>query len=180
MPPEKVSAQSAAAKREGIPTREANFYALPFASQMIVWAVRKRLHVLSGADCAMDDVLHVFHLASWGELYGALLAVADVLASAAARVRLQMHAVGCPCLARHEVHLLNALAYLQSARLDEAVLCLVECLPPSDVRLTLPHLQLIADALRKQAMSFAYVVLPGIESPSPELLPASRGIGHVH
>jgi hypothetical protein len=69
---------------------EPDFQRLSFASQMIVWATRKRLHLL-----------------------------AHVLLCGSSR-RIQLHAVSCPCLSPHEVSLLNALRLRQCGRIDDS------------------------------------------------------------
>jgi hypothetical protein len=168
---------------ERFPTRPANFYALPFASQMIVWALRKRMLALFGGNAGTDDVLPVFHMANWGELYAALLAVADVLARADLCRKLQLHAIGCPCLAPHEAHVLNALVHLQRGLPEESVLCLVETLVPDGVRQALPHLRTIAQDLVRQNLRLVFVDLPPgepIELAATAPSPSPEGPRHVH
>ena len=79
----------------------ASFYELGFAAQMLVWAMRKRLHRLAGG---ADDshVARVFELADLDALYEGLAAIAEALACTAEH-KIQLHAVSCPCLAPHEV-----------------------------------------------------------------------------
>ena len=61
-----------------------SFYQLGFAAQMLVWAMRKRLHRLAGG--AEDShVARVFELADFDALYEGLTAIAEALACTAAR-----------------------------------------------------------------------------------------------
>jgi hypothetical protein len=161
------------------PTHDANFYALPFAGQMIVWATRKRLNAICKEVHTNDDeVLQVFHMANWGGLYAALLAIIDLMVAAATR-NLAVHSLGCPCLAPHEAYLLNALAHMQAQRADEAVLCLCEFIPPSAARLALPHLEAVTEALSLQDLRLGLVDLQSFRNPHrPALSP--KGNRHVH
>lgn len=170
-----------------VATRDANFYALPFASQMIVWAMRKRMHALCGDDgraggAGADDVLAVFHMAEWGKLYSALLTVVDILLASERRADLRLHAVSCPCLAAHEAHVLNALAHLQQRMRQESVLSLCEVLSPSEVRLAMPQLETIVDDVDTQGPSFAYVDLSTLAERRPRgaAWTATRQNRHLH
>ena len=84
---------------------------------MIVWAMRKRLHWLAGG----PEDSHVVRVDAPGSstLSGlrsyppALTSIIDVLAGGPSS-KIHLHAVSCPCLAPHEISLINALAHLQS------------------------------------------------------------------
>jgi hypothetical protein len=155
----------------------ASFYALPFAPQMIVWAMRKHLTALASGARGADDVLAVFHLADWGELHASVVGPTDVLASMTPLATLELHAVACPCLAPHEAYLLNALAHVQSGRRDEAILCLCEILAPAGARLALPHVETIAHNGRDQRLRFVYVNLSTLPRRPPR---TAGGLSRVH
>lgn len=167
--------------RGGSGVRDANFYALPFVSQMVVWAMRKRINAMFREDArADDDVLRVFHMADWGELYAALLTIVDVLVGAGVHKRFPLHAVSCPCLAPHEAYLLNALAHLQNGCRDEAALCLCEIVAPAGARLAMPHLQAILGDVGARNLSFVFVDLSAV-APRPDVAGIrSPGMNHVH
>lgn len=155
---------------------EPNFYLLPFASQMIVWALRKRGSAPRRADGGTaDEVMNVFLRADWGPLYSELLAVMAILDAAPAERPRARHAVACPCIAAHEAHLLNAVAHLRYGRRDEAVLSLCELLPPSLARLTLPHLAVIATTLTDANLRLAHVRLDSTGSAA-----GPRAVRDVH
>lgn len=144
---------------------DANFYALPFVSQMVVWAIRRRLVEILHDSPESVDVLSVFHMAGWGDLYSALLDIVQILLSSA-QDRLIVHAPGCPSISRQEAYLLNALAHLHNERADECALCLCELLAPSSARLALPRLRIIAEKTRAQDLRFVYVDLSAIRPAS--------------
>jgi hypothetical protein len=132
--------------------REAtSFYELSFASQMIVWAMRKRLHALAGGP---DDshVADVFRLADLDELYAALTSIVDVLVCGPSN-RLQLHGVSCPCLASHEISVINTLARLQSDEEGLAYHCLVSFIGAPLARLVWPAIRAIAEDLAARALS---------------------------
>jgi hypothetical protein len=128
----------------------ASFYELGFAAQMLVWAMRKRLHRLAGA--AEDShVAHVFELADLDGLYEGLASIAEVLACAAAH-EVQLHAVSCPCLAPHEVALLDALADLQCEERERAFDTMSAFIGHPAARLVWPSMQAIVDDLDARAL----------------------------
>lgn len=175
-----IAAAMPRAPEPELATRDPNFYVLPFAPQMIIWAVRKRL----GAICdgrpgrADDEVLQVFHMANWGELYAALLTIVDLMVAGTSR-NLTVHAVSCPCLARHEAYLLNALAHLQSRHAQEAALSLCELMPPSAVRLALPHIEAVVAALSEQKLRLVFVDVSALGAPRRPAADKIRNL-HVH
>jgi hypothetical protein len=89
------------------------FYELGFAAQIIVWAMRKRLHLYA---FGTDDrrVVEALRLARLDSLYANLQAIVDVL-SCSASSKIELHGVACGCLATHEVAVLDALASLLGA-----------------------------------------------------------------
>jgi hypothetical protein len=102
----------------GISHGPTSFERLGFAAQMIVWAVRKRLHLLrNGSDDS--DAARAFEIGGLDRLHASLMTVIDVLLCGSSSL-LELHSVSCPCLAPHEVALLNAVAHLQHGRRDEA------------------------------------------------------------
>lgn len=172
---------AAAADGSDAAVRDANFYALPFASQMVVWAARKRINALCGLDAGTDDdVLRVFHMASLGELYTALLAIVDILVGAGVQTRFALHAVSCPCLAPHEAYLLNALAHLQAGSREDAALCLCEVLPPAGARLAMQHVQKVADDMSARALRFVFVDLSSVAARPDAPAAAAPGLKRVH
>jgi hypothetical protein len=158
----------------------ANFYALPFASQMMVWAMRKRLNAIRIGDRGADDVLHVFHMADWGALYESLLALVDILVGTLGHDALVLHAPRCPALAGHEVHILNAVAYVQDGRTEEATRCLTQLIPPTALRLAIPHLRTIAEQVRAQCLKFVYVDATNVEPRACIPIASARALHHVH
>ena len=154
-PDQTIESHSAAQPESGI--CEPNFYLVPFAPQMIVWAVRRRLHALHHAEKASDNVVQVFHLAAWGELYAPLLDVTQILVRCAQSMPLRLHSVTCPHLERYEVYLLNALAHLQRGQREDAVLCVCEVMTPRGARLALPHLESIAKQLLSQNLNCPFI-----------------------
>lgn len=153
----------------------ANFYALPFASQMIVWATRRRLAALRG-DRPDHDVLHVFHMADWGALYTHLLALVETLVAAGPPDRIALHAVSCPCIAPHEARLLNALTHAQNGRRNDARACLRELMAPTAVRLMMPHISAIADGLGSQNLRFVHVAVSAVEPTGPSMAGDRRNV----
>jgi hypothetical protein len=101
-----------------IAIEEPDFHRLSFASQMIVWATRKRLHLLANGDSEVH-VTEAFAKGGLTELHTALMSIVDVLLCGSSR-RIQLHAVSCPCLSPHEVSLLNALSLRQLGRIDDS------------------------------------------------------------
>jgi hypothetical protein len=146
----------------GTKLKEPNFYALPFACQMIVWAIRKRLDVLRGRQIDRDEVLKVFHLANWSAFYGALLDAVDVLVHYRRDQDLVLHAQHCPCLAPYEAYLINALAHLQNGEGEAALLSLCEIVTPTGARLTVTELRVIASGLQEQNLECAYIDLSAV------------------
>src|SRR5262249_23671387 len=122
-----------------------DFYSLGFASQMIVWAMRKRLHSLLRRQTE-TDVAEGFALVGFEDLHAALMSVVDRLLCGAS-TRIQLHAVACPCLSPHEVGLLNALAYLQRGRQAETAQCVRKLCCATAARFVQPALQAIVDDL---------------------------------
>lgn len=135
-----------------------SFHRLEFAGQLIVWAVRKRLHLLrSGADDS--DVARAFHLGGLDALHTSLMTVIDVLVCGSPKI-IQLHEVSCPCLAPYEVALLNAFAHLQEGRADEAKVCMVELLCRPALGLVMPAM----DAIVRELAAHELKVLP-VENP---------------
>lgn len=158
---------NAAAQASDTKLLEPYFYALPFSSQMIVWAVRKRLDVLRGRVVDQDDILKVFHLADWGVLYEPLLDSIDIFMRYRRDQDIDLHAEHCPCLARHEAYLVNSLAHLQCENREEALLCLCELLTPTGARLALIQLRVIADSFRAQNLRSALLDLSLLRDSMP-------------
>src|SRR5262245_24802367 len=126
-------------------TNAGDFYALGFASQMIVWATRKRLHLLArGASEA--NVLDVFGRAGLDDLHDALMSILDVLLCGASS-RVQLHAVACAGLAAHEIDLLNALAYRQRHDLPQSARHLNRLLSATGARLAEPAVAAVVNEL---------------------------------
>ncbi len=155
---------------------EANFYALPFVAQMVIWAVRRRLvEAHHSHPTSSSDLLSVFHMAGWGDLYESLLMVAQLMLRDEAAGSLVIHGFGCHHIASHEAYFLNALAHMQNGRRTESALCLCECLSPSSARLALPALEKIINKTRSKEFKFSYIDLTTIKSeesgvPPPEQL----------
>ena len=145
---------------------EANFYALPFVAQMVIWAIRR---VLVGAhfNRPSSDVLPVFHMAGWGDLYESLLVVASLMLRENSPSISALHDIGCPHIAPHEAHLLNSLAHMQNGMRTESALCLCECLSPSSTRLALPALKAIIEKTRAKAFKFVYIDLATLRTNRP-------------
>lgn len=129
---------------------EGDFYRLSFASQMIVWAVRRRLHLLGHGE---DDgnVSTAFQLAGLDELYTALMSIVDVLLIGTVR-KIQLHAVSCPCLAPHEIVLLDALASLQREQDEQARRRMGDLTCEPAVRLVFPAMRVIVRELDAQGL----------------------------
>jgi hypothetical protein len=161
------------------PVHEANFYALPFVSQMVVWAMRKRMSKICGWETRSDDVSHAFRLANWGETHAAILKIVDILLNAGTCGKLLLHSVSCPSLATHEAYLLNALAHLQRDLPDVSIFCLRKILAPSGVRLAIPQLEIIVGTVNAENLRFVYVDLSTI-APSGHAKPAPRRLRSVH
>ena len=151
---------------------EANFYALPFVAQMVIWAVRRRLIEAHEERPFSPDVLPVFHMAGWADLYESLLVVSQLMMKDDAPGTVVLHDIGCHHLASHEAYLLNALAHMQNGRRTESALCLCEHLSPSSARLALSALEKIIDKTRAQAFEFVYVDLTTLTSDESEIPPA--------
>jgi hypothetical protein len=134
---------------------EPDFDRLGFASQMIVWATRKRLHLLASGD-SEDNVIEALGIAGFDELHACLMQILDVLLCGASN-RIRLHAVACPWLSPHEVDLLNALAYLQ--RRDQAASqhCLRELCGPVAAPLVQPAVQAIVDDLDVRGLRLTLV-----------------------
>lgn len=146
---------------------EPDFYTLPFAAQMIVWATRKQLHSMASSRPCPDEVLSVFHLAEWGALYESILAVVETLTQADAMQHLLLHAVACPRLAPHEISLLNALAYVQIQQPVDAVLNLCEVLRPAYARRILAQLTVLSRQLEEQGQRVQLIQAPDNVPPAP-------------
>jgi hypothetical protein len=146
-----------------------SFYRLGFASQLIVWATRKRLHLLASGD---DDskVAQAFRLARLESAHGALMSIVDVLTCGASN-RILLHAVACPCLSPHEVGLLNALAHLQSGRAGAAAHRLERIMGAAAARLVLPALLAIVAELDSRGLRVAPI------GDGPRLLSSVPAIG---
>lgn len=173
-------AAGAADERAARPAHPADFYALPFAPQMIVWAVRKRFLALAHDDEGTDMVAQVFRMADWGELYAALLTIVDIFVGADVHRRFPQHAVSCPCLSGHEAGLLNAMAHLQSGCRAEAALTTCEILPPAAARLAMPQMQAVIDEITARELRFAFVDVETHPEASVSTAPGSSQAGHVH
>jgi hypothetical protein len=147
----------------GVPLSDPNFYRLAFASQMIVWATRKRLHLLARGE---DDsnVVQAFRLGGLQDLYTALMAIVDVLLCGVS-TRIQLHSVSCPCLSPHETSLLNALAYLQHGRGADARRCMGDLMCAAAVRLVLPAMRAIVHDLNAQELRLTLIE---VSSASPQ------------
>jgi hypothetical protein len=128
------------------------FYSQPFASQMMIWATRKRLVGRAAGHSGIEDTLHVFGMAGWTELHGALILVVDAIAGSS---RLPLTHVNCAGIARHERILINALADLQRGDEASAVMRLRELLSPAIACEAMRHLYAIASLLRAQGLQFA-------------------------
>lgn len=146
-----------------------SFYRLGFASQLIVWATRRRLHLRSGGN-GESKAPHAFKLARLERAHGALMSVVDVLTGGASN-RIQLHGLGCPCLAPHEVGLLNALAHLQQGRVAEGHRCLEQVLGDVAARLALPAVDVIAGELAARNLQIAPI------GNGPRLLSSTPAIG---
>lgn len=150
------------------------FDQLAFPSQMLVWAVRKRLHALvSGTDDS--EVAEAFRVAKWEDVHAALMTFVDVLCVTGTHI--ELHAVACKHLALHETSLLNALARLQAGDDDDARdhLSTLFCGPA--VRLALPTVHSIATHLSRRGLNVAPVEAPELEhfagiSPASAAVPA--------
>jgi hypothetical protein len=144
---DETSTMSGATHRAAAKT---GFYELGFAAQMIVWATRKRLHMLAGG---ADDshVARAFELANLEDLYDELMSVADVLACGQGR-KIQLHAVSCPCLAPHEVAMIDTLAHLQGAQHAVAYATVSSFMGRPAARLVWPAMLAIAGDLAECAL----------------------------
>lgn len=148
---------------------EPHFYRLGFASQMIIWAMRKRLHLLAQGD-SERNVTEVFAKAGFGNVHATLMSVLDVMLCGAP-TRVQVHAVACPCLSPHEISLLNALAYRQRNRDEQARQSLSQLFCAAAVRLVEPAVAAIVeefDARRLQLTSIETAVSTGATSARAE------------
>jgi hypothetical protein len=134
---------------------EADFFQLGFASQMIVWAARKRLHLLSRGT-SEACVIEVFGIAGFDALHASLMHVLDVLLCGASN-RIQLHAVACPCLSPHEVSLLNALAFLQRQQTAESQRRLRALLGDAAMRLAQPALCAIVNELDERGLELTLI-----------------------
>jgi hypothetical protein len=129
-----------------------NFYRLGFGAQMIVWAVRGRLHLLAeGTDDA--NVAEAFRSARLNESYAALVSIVDLLLCTG--VRIELHGVGCPRLSPLEVSLLNALAYLQADQESRAQQWLAQLLGGPALRFAWPAVRRVAADFRTHALMLA-------------------------
>lgn len=154
------------------PGKGEGFYGLSLAAQMIVWAVRKRLHLLShGTDDSA--VSRAFRTAGLTGLHGALMSIVDVLLCGASS-RVQLHAVSCPCLAPHETSLLSALTHLQKDEHAAARWHMHDLMGPTAARLMLPCMHQIVRDLEAQGMHLDPAETSGAVSES------LRARGSVH
>lgn len=128
----------------------AGFYSLSFGAQLLVWATRKRLHLLRHGDDE-SDVLTAFHKAGLDGARAGLISVVDVLLCGASNA-MQLHAVSCPCLAPHEIALVDAIAHLQRDKSAAARQSLEPLLCAAAVRLVMPCLGAVAQALAANGM----------------------------
>jgi hypothetical protein len=159
-----------------------DFYRLGFASQMIVWAVRKRLHLLARGD-SERNVTDVFARAGFTELHSVLMSIVDLLLSGPSN-RLQLHAVACPCLSPHEISLLNALAYRQRQRDADARRSLGELFCPGAARLVEPAVAAIVAELDERRLQLTSIeeidhqaaTIPLIERSQAWTLPLARHV----
>lgn len=134
------------------------FYELGFAGQMIVWATRKRLHsIASGA--SEENAREAFRRGRLDALYAGLMSVVDVLSCGASR-NVQLHAVGCPCLAPHEVGILDALAHLQAERSGLAYLRIVETFGTVVARLVWQPMCAIVNELNERELLLVPITAP--------------------
>ncbi len=131
-----------------------DFYAQPFASQMMIWAVRRYLLFRSTGASGMVDVAHVFQMAGWEHLLESLLAVVDAMSAAE---KLTLHQIHCPALVRHETMLINTLAALQENDLAAARTTLNQILPPRSTRDAIRHLSAFAALTQAQGLNFEFV-----------------------
>jgi hypothetical protein len=135
------------------PPPAVNFYHLGFPAQMVVWATRKRLHLLaSGADDA--NAAQAFRMAGLAEPYAALMSVLDLLLCVGG-CRIALHGVACARLAPHEVSLVNALAYLQAEDETRARRAFDTLAAGPAASCALPVLREIAVALREHGLTLA-------------------------
>lgn len=144
-----------------------SFYGLSLASQMIVWAVRRRLHRVSrGVDDT--EVAEAFGVAGLGSALASLMQIVDLLLCGASD-RIHLHSVSCPSLAPHEACVLNSLAHLQHGGEAGARRSFGAFLGTAMFRLALPGLRGIADELTGRGFDLSFVdaaVLPGLPAPS--------------
>jgi hypothetical protein len=144
------------------PIPEPHFYRLGFASQLVVWAMRKRLHLLSQGE-SERNVTEIFARAGLAELHAGLMSIVDVLLCGPS-MRIQQHAVACPYLAPHEVSLLNALAYRQLERIEDSRASLGELFGHTGLRLVEPAVASIVAELDARRLRLTVIEGPAVAS----------------
>lgn len=142
------------------------FYGLGLAAQMIVWAVRKRLHLYAfGADDTR--VAEALRLAKLEALYSGLMSIVDVL-SCGASSKIELHGVACGCLAPHEIDLLNALARLQAGDKALAYRHICGLLGPVGARLVWAAMTAIVGDLDAQLLRLKPVSALAVATADPD------------
>lgn len=126
-------------------TDEPNFYRLSFASQMIVWAIRKRLHLLA-CGASEEKVLEAFRRAGLVDMHAALMSIVNLLLCTPSR-RVLLHDVACPGLLPYEISLLNAFAYRQRRDFPESQRCLYSLFCVTAAQLLQPAVTAVVNEL---------------------------------
>ena len=152
-------------------TGHATFHSLEFAAQLVVWAMRKRLHLLrNGHDDS--DVARAFALGRLDAVHAALMSLIDVLVCGSPKV-IELHEVACPCLAPYEVALLNAIASLQNGRDAQAKNCIATLLCRPALDLVFPGVQVMVRELAARGLTIRPIANP-LEPRHALLQPSSR------
>ena len=138
---------------------EPDFQRLSFASQMIVWATRKRLHLLAQGDSELP-VTEAFAKGGLTELHTALMSIVDVLLCGSSR-RIQLHAVSCPCLSPHEISLLNALGFRQLGRIDDSRAALGELFCRAAIGIVEPAVEFLVAELDARRLRLTTIEASG-------------------
>ena len=146
---------------------EPNFYRLGFASQIMVWAMRKRLHHLAhGASEA--NVLEAFRVAGLDDIHAALMSIVNLLLCRPSH-RVQLHNVACAGLSPHEISLLNALAYRQRGDFVESERHMRQLFCVTAARLLQPAVVAIVNGLDAGGLCLTAVADDDTVAPSARL-----------